>query len=62
MLLDPSDSLCFTFVDDSDDDGKAAAMAKIRRHFWSWEIRSESHHVIDLFFPQFSQLYCPVIS
>lgn len=27
MLLDHSDSLCFTFVYDNDDNGKAAAMA-----------------------------------
>lgn len=43
-----SDSLCFTFVYDNDDNGKVAAMEKIRRHFWPWGIESETHHVIDL--------------
>lgn len=36
--------------DDGDDDGKATAMAKITKQFWSWEIGCGSSHVIHLIF------------
>ena len=36
--------------DDDDDDGKATAMAKTRKQFWSWEIGCGSYYVIHLIF------------
>ena len=50
MLLDHNDLLCCTFIYDNDDDGKATAMAKIRKKFWPWEIGCGSYHVIHLIF------------
>lgn len=50
MLLDHNDSLCCTFIYDNNDDGKATAMAKIRKKFWPWEIGCGSYRIIHLIF------------